>query len=191
MKFKKSISLGMTILALAQITAPAATVLANENVDSVQSELVTQTTVMSNEAKDALVRDVMTNHPTVSESFIREAIELQLRGDYSIPGADLSTTAFRSAWQGITVDQMGALIDTAIGTALGAGVGGLAAAIKSSGKEAAKSALKTALVKYGLIGTVISQPLLDFALNLISPGHHIATYWDQHDAVPNNGRINF
>jgi hypothetical protein len=28
-------------------------------------------------------------------------------------------------------------------------------------------------------------------MNLLSPGTYLAQLWDQNDAIPNNGRINF
>lgn len=179
-----------SITALAEVTSYNS--VQDSNVTSADSSIISEensNVTMSADEKEALIKDVMSRHTTVSEEFIREGLERQLVGDYTIPGSE--GTAFRSAWQGITVDQMGALIDTAVGVALGAGVGGLAAAIKYQGKHAAKSALKSALIKYGLLGGVVSDAVLDFALNLTSPGYHVAKYWDQHDKVPNNGRINF
>lgn len=208
MNLKKSLIIGASILTLAPIASAtfasgkvyadeALTSEINEDVFSLEGNVdeVTAQKYMPEEDKTALTQDVMKNHPSVSEEFIREAIDRQLAGDYTIPGnASVSTNsavATRSNWQGITVDQMGALIDTAIGTALGAGVGGVAAAIKSSGKKAAKGALKKALVKYGLVGSFITETTLDYVLNLTSPGTQIAKYWDQNDSVPSNGRINF
>lgn len=88
---------------------------------------------MSDADKEALIKDVMSRYNTVSEEFIREVLERQLVGDYTIPGSE--GTAFCSAWQGITVNQVGALIDTAVGIALGVGIGGLSTAIKYQGKH--------------------------------------------------------
>lgn len=144
---------------------------------------------MSEQEKELLIQEVKHNHPTVSESFIREALERQLVGDYTIP--QTNTSMFRAAWQGVTVDQMGALIDVGLATLIGAGVGGLTAAITKVGKREAKSKLKTVLVKYGLLGGIITDKVLDYALNLTSPGYYIAKYWDNHDKYPGNGKINF
>lgn len=144
---------------------------------------------MSRQEKENLITEVKRNHPTVSEKFIREALERQLAGDYSIPQED--EIIFYSAWQGVTVEQMGALIDVGLGALLGAGVGGLAATVAKVGKHQAKTKLKKVLIKYGLLGGFITDKVLDYALNLTSPGYHIAKYWDNHDKYPGNGRINF
>ncbi|GEQ33514.1 hypothetical protein ACEN4P_12065 [Marinilactibacillus psychrotolerans] len=147
-----------------------------------------------------LVKELSKSYPSLSDEYLRQGIYKQLRGDYTItpysqvvynPNIE-KTEAFRAlGWQGITVDQMGAFLDTALGIALGGAVGGIAAAIKNRGKHEAKSALRDAMIKYGLVGGIVSDAVLDFALNLTSPGYHVAKYWDRHDRVPNNGRINF
>lgn len=187
--FKHTI-LFTTLFTVVSSNLPAVTVLANEH-NTDQHLAITQVTPkqMSEREKELFIEEVKQNHPTVSESFIREALERQLVGDYSIPRE--SPIMFRSAWQGVTVDQMGALIDVALGTLLGAGVGGLTAAITKVGKHEAKTQLKKVLLKYGLLSGIISDKVLDYALNLTSPGYHIANYWDNHDKYPGNGRINF
>ncbi|KXT78561.1 hypothetical protein STRDD13_00645 [Streptococcus sp. DD13] len=86
---------------------------------------------------------------------------------------------------------MGAVIDVAVGTLLGAGITSIASSISKVGKHEAKKKLKQVLARYGLLGGFISEKGLDFALNLNSPGYHLAKYWDSHDKYPNNGRINF
>ncbi|ASW50496.2 MULTISPECIES: hypothetical protein [Streptococcus] len=185
----KRIVLATTLLLLTSSSFPTITVLAEaqgtHHHTAVNDRKPRQ---MSELEKDQLVEEVKRNHPTVSKSFIRKALEKQLVGDYSIPIE--SNALSRSPWQGITVDQMGALIDTGLGALLGVGAGGIAGAIKTVGKRAAKESLRQVITRYGL-SILISDQVLDFALNLFSPGHHIATYWDQHDKVPNNGRINF
>lgn len=180
-----------TLLTLIPSFFPAITVLAKEQDTLQNSVAITELKPqqMSEQEKELLIQEVKHNHPTVSESFIREALERQLVGDYTIP--QTNTSMFRAAWQGVTVDQMGALIDVGLGTLIGAGVGGLTAAITKVGKREAKSKLKTVLVKYGLLGGIITDKVLDYALNLTSPGYYIAKYWDNHDKYPGNGKINF
>ena len=73
--------------------------------------------------------------------------------------------------------------------AIGGVVGGLAKAMQKVGKHAAQSAIRSSLAAYGLFG--IATVIIDYCLNLASPGGYLARYWDRHDKVPNNGRINF
>lgn len=141
----------------------------------------------SEEQVEQLVAELAKNYPELSVEYLREGVYKQLRGDYSIGSA----VTMRAAWQGITVAQMGAFLDTAIGVALGGAVGGLVAVMKKAGKHAAKTAVKSAMIKYGLIGGLIGETVIDFVLNLASPGTYLAKYWDKRDKVPNNGRINF
>lgn len=47
------------------------------------------------------------------------------------------------------------------------------------------------MIKYGVVGRFVSDAVLYVALNLTSPGYHVAKYWDQHNKFPNNERINF
>lgn len=174
-------------LLLAAITLNA-TIL--PTVASVCAETTSQTTTsnkLSESQVNDLVDEVAENHPDVSKEWIKEVAERQLQGDYSLPPTE--GTMFRSAWQGITVGQAAAAIDVGLGIALGGAAGGLANAIKSRGKHAAKSALKNVLA--GIIGGKVAESVLDYALNLTSPGTYIARWWDSQDRYPNNGRINF
>ena len=84
----------------------------------------------------------------------------------------------------------GAALDTAIALALGGSTATLANLIKVKGKHAAKSAIRSAIAKY-LGSWVVNDVVLEFAMNLLSPGTYLAQLWDENDAVPNNGRINF
>lgn len=139
---------------------------------------------LSDAEVESMVEELAAIYPTLPKEYLRETIYKQMRGDYSI--SPLSVSGFRSSWQGITVEQMGAALDTAIGLAIGGGIGALASAGKSAGRSAMRSAIAR-LLGYWAIKDVV----LDFALNLTSPGLYLAQQWDAHDAVPNNGRINF
>lgn len=57
------------------------------------------------------------------------------------------------------------------------------------GKREAVGRVKSILIKYG-IGHLVSDSIIDYAINLTSPGYHIAKYIDGIDKVPNNNRIN-
>lgn len=186
--FKQTIVV-TALLTLAASSSPTISVLADESNSNDNTTVQIVPKKMSEQEKQLLVQEVKRSYPTVSETFIREALQKQLNGDYSIPQDNQMMS--RSAWQGITVDQMGALIDVGLGTLLGAGVGGIAGAIARVGKHEAKTQLKKILAKYGLMGGIITDKVLDYALNLTSPGYHIAKYWDNHDKYPGNGRINF
>ena len=37
----------------------------------------------------------------------------------------------------------------------------------------------------------MNDVVLEFAINLLSPGTYLAQLWDENDAVSNKGRINF
>lgn len=93
-------------------------------------------------------------------------------------------------WQGITVDQMGAAIDTAIAVATGGTAAFLANSVKHAGKHAIKSTLRSVISKF-FGNWFVNDVAIDFMLNLASPGTWLATEWDKNDKVPNNGRINF
>ncbi|KLI77157.1 hypothetical protein AAW28_00940 [Lacticaseibacillus casei] len=140
-----------------------------------------------------LVDSLSKEYPNLSREYLLEGVHKQLNGDYSIGAVTSSEasngTALMSVWQGITVDQMGATIDTALGIALSAGTGGLAAAIGNVGKHAAESALRTVVVKF--LGSEGLKQGIDYALALTSPGKYIAEQWDNNDAYPSNGIINF
>lgn len=90
----------------------------------------------------------------------------------------------------MTVDHMGAALDTAIAIALGIGTGGLATALGTFGKHQVQNAIRVAVSKF--FGSwALNSVALDLAMNLASPGTYIAKQWDKNDKVPNNGRINF
>ena len=134
-----------------------------------------------------MTNELASKYPTLSKESLREGIYKQMRGDYSLePIQEKGMLAARSSWQGITVNQMGAAIDTAIAVTLGVGTGGLA----TVGKNEAKNAIRVSAGKF--FGSwFLNSVAFDYAMNLLSPGTYIAQKWDQQDKVPNNGRINF
>lgn len=138
-----------------------------------------------------MTNELASKYPTLSKEYLREGIYKQMRGDYSLePIQEKGMLAARSSWQGITVNQMGAAIDTAIAVTLGVGIGGLATALATVGKHEAKNAIRVAAGKF--FGSwFLNSVAFDYAMNLLSPGTYIAQKWDQQDKVPNNGRINF
>ncbi|WP_202056284.1 hypothetical protein [Streptococcus danieliae] len=190
---KKSKTIISTILLttiLASTIAPnVSTVYAFETLPQVTTSdtNITPTNSLTEEQIDLLADDIQSLHPDVSKDWIEEVIERQLQGDYSLPS---DNSPFRVAWQGVTVGQMGAAIDTAISLALGGTVSGLANLIKVKGAHAVKSAIRSAVSQY-LGGWIVNSVFIDYAVNLFSPGTYLAQQWDARDSVPNNGRINF
>ena len=188
-KSMKFISIFLTSIMLIVSTIPSIpTVYASEKVSQIETNMELQpVTSLTEEQINTLSNEIQSLHPSVSQQWIKEVINRQLQGDYTIPP---TYSPFRAAWQGITVDQMGALLDTTISILLGGGTAGLANLIKVKGKHAAKSAIRSAISRY-LGSWFVNDVVLEFAMNLLSPGTYLAKLWDQNDAVPNNGRINF
>ncbi|KXU01234.1 hypothetical protein SCODD09_01567 [Streptococcus constellatus] len=186
----KFITVFLTIITFATVAIPSATVVYAVESTSItkNKENLTPVTAMTDEQIESLAIKIQTLHPDVSLEWIKEVIHRQLRGDYSMPSTDI--TLFRAGWQGITVNQMGAAIDTTISLLLGGSTAGLAALIRVKGKHAVRSAIRSAIAKH-LRGWFVNSVAIDFAMNLLSPGTYIAQQWDARDAVPNNGRINF
>lgn len=163
-------------------------VYASEQVSQIETNMELQpVTSLTEEQINTLANEIQSFHPDVSQQWIKEVINRQLQGDYTIPP---TYSPFRAAWQGITVNQIGALLDTAIALALGGTTAGLANLIKVKGKHAAKSAIRSAISRY-LGSWFVNDVALEFAMNLLSPGTYLAQLWDKNDAIPNNGRINF
>ncbi|MGM9903429.1 MAG: hypothetical protein ACI32O_05780 [Enterococcus sp.] len=181
------------------LVSSGVSVYASESNNEESDEILKSEESFNEEQVEQLVMEISKNYPDLSEAYLREGVYKQLGGDYTIDPISIDQSvyvidpslALRSAWQGITVSQMGAFIDTAIGIAIGGAIGGLAAAMKKVGKHAAITAIKSALIKYGMAGGLIVQSAIDYVFNLNSPGSYLAKYWDQRDKVPNNGRINF
>lgn len=191
------VSLSFAIMLLsASIFPNITTVYATENEQQTQEytevEIVEPTSLSLTEVEiNSLANEIQALHPSVSKEWIIEVIYKQLQGNYSLQTEYTSSQAqTRSSWQGITVDQMGAALDTAIALALGGSTATLANLIKVKGKHPAKSAIRSAIAKY-LGSWVVNDVVLEFAMNLLSPGTYLAQLWDENDAVPNNGRINF
>lgn len=210
-KTSKYISVALFSETLLSITAPVVT----ETVDaatihtvfkkSKQSSISQQDETVENklaaEDVDAVVEVLKSEYPDFSEDYLREIVNNQRHGNYSLPSEPQpSSTRSRSAmlsksnWKGITVSQMGAAIDAAIiGASGGAASLGVKFAIKKIGKEAAKKVIVKAIqaIVGGAAGKVTSTVVgkaLDYAG---SPGYYIAKYWDAHDKYSKNGRINF
>ncbi|WP_206853531.1 hypothetical protein [Candidatus Enterococcus mangumiae] len=197
--FSLKVSFFLLLLMLGSIVPSGVSVYASDNyTEEVYVDLKSEES-FDEEQVEQLVVEISKNYPELSKEYLRDGVYKQLRGDYTIDPISTDqgvyitdpSLALRSPWQGITVNQMGAFIDTAIGIAIGGAIGGLAAAMKKVGKHAAISAVKAALIKYGMVGGFITQNVIDFVFNLNSPGAYLAKYWDQRDKVPNNGRINF
>lgn len=193
----KIVSLSFAIMLLsASIFPNITTVYATENEQQTQEytevEIVEPTSLSLTEVEiNSLANEIQALHPSISKEWIIEVIYKQLQGDYSLQTEYTSSQAqTRSSWQDITVEQMGAALDTAIALALGGSTATLANLIKVKGKHAAKSAIRSAIAKY-LGSWVVNDVVLESAMNLLSPGTYLAQLWDEKDAVPNNGRINF
>lgn len=192
----KALTLCLVLTTISLSTLPSvSTVYALENAQEQQelldSELLNPVVSLTENEIEDLANEIQVLHPDVSLDWIKEGIKRQLRGDYSIPKPTTSSRGMlRASWQGITVNQMGALLDTAIALALGGTTAGLANLIKVKGKHAARSAIRSAIAKY-LGSWFVNDVVLDIAMNMLSPGTYLAQLWDANDAVPNNGRINF
>ena len=194
----KIVSLSFAImLSNASIFPNITTVYATENEQQTQEytevEIVESTSLSSTEVENnSLANEIQALHPSVSKEWIIEVIYKQLQGDNLLQTEYTSSQAqTRSSWQqGITVDQMGAALDTAIALSLGGSTATLANLIKVKGKHATKSTLRSAMAKY-LESWVVNDVVLEFAMNLLSPATYLAQFGDENDAVPNNGRSNF
>jgi hypothetical protein len=209
-KLSKYISVVLFSTTLLNITAPVVT----ETVDAATIHTVFEKSKQSSisqdepvenrlaaEDVDAVVEVLKSEYPDLSEDYLREIVNNQRHGNYSLPSeSQPSSTRARSAmfsksnWKGITVSQMGAAIDAAIiGASGGAASLGVKFAIKKIGKKAAKKVIVKAIqaIVGGAAGKVTSTVVgkaLDYAG---SPGYYIAKYWDAHDKYPKNVRINF
>ena len=199
MKISKSIAYSVTFMTL--LSCSASIMPGKVMADEIHSSEVTRITKPNQEwSKDkieSLVDQLQKNYSDLGRSYLKKMVVAQLNGDYKIPPLEnaTSTSPFVSfpvqgGWKGITVSQMGAAIDTAISIALGGiATAGIKAALGSMSKSAAKSVVKKAVIK--VLGSSVPATAIEYALNYASPGYQIAKYWDEHDAYPNNGRINF
>ena len=160
--------------------------------------------VWSDEKVEQLTETLSELHPEFTKEYLKKLVKSQLN-DTGIPALSKNdvinshltgTLSAKANWKGITVAQMGAIIDTIIGTVVGGGAGaltnaGLKAAIRRMGRKELTRVVRQKLIRrFGTAGA-ISSKVIDTALNYSSPGTMIAKYWDRHDAYPNNGRINF
>ena len=160
--------------------------------------------VWSDEKGEQLTETLSELHPEFTKEYLKKLVKSQLN-DTGIPALSKNdvinshltgTLSAKANWKGITVAQMGAIIDTIIGTVVGGGAGaltnaGLKAAIRRMGRKELTRVVRQKLIRrFGTAGA-ISSKVIDTALNYSSPGTMIAKYWDRHDAYPNNGRINF
>lgn len=173
--------------------------LSANRLNSINTEYKIDSTKWSDEKIDQLVKVLSELHPELSNEYLRELVESQLN-DEAIPNLtnrDISQSlalrtnlarSNKSSWKGITVAQMGAVIDTIIGTVIG---GGLKVAIKKMGRKKLSRLVRQHLLREFSAAYIISSKVIETALNYTSPGTWVAKYWDKHDAYPNNGRINF
>ena len=160
--------------------------------------------VWSDEKVEQLTETLSELHPEFTKEYLKKLVKSQLN-DTGIPALSKNdvinshltgTLSAKANWKGITVAQMGAIIDTIIGTVVGGGAGaltnaGLKAAIRRMGRKELTRVVRQKLIRrFGTAGA-ISSKVIGTALNYSSPGTMIAKYWDRHDAYPNNGRINF
>lgn len=160
--------------------------------------------VWSDEKVEQLTETLSELHPEFTKEYLKKLVKSQLN-DTGIPALSKNdvinshltgTLSAKANWKGITVAQMGAIIDTIIGTVVVGGAGaltnaGLKAAIRRMGRKELTRVVRQKLIRrFGTAGA-ISSKVIDTALNYSSPGTMIAKYWDRHDAYPNNGRINF
>ncbi|HGD0066746.1 TPA: hypothetical protein ACG6R1_000142 [Streptococcus agalactiae] len=172
---------------LPSVNAFADTITDNDQLKKSAEETSNDTVSLSEEEKQSLIQDVKNKYPNVSEEFISGVIENYLSQNYTFPKEQGSV--FRSAWQGFTVDQTAAALDVLIGIALTGGAGSIVSGVLKVGKREAVGRIKSILIKYGL-GHFVADSIIDYAINLTSPGYHIAKYVDSIDKVPNNNRIN-
>ncbi|MGZ1148524.1 hypothetical protein ACXO2A_05390 [Lactobacillus delbrueckii subsp. bulgaricus] len=181
--------------------------LSANRLNSINTEYKIDSTKWSDEKIDQLVKALSELHPELSNEYLRELVESQLN-DEAIPNLtnrDISPSlalranlarSTKSSWKGITVAQMGAVIDTIIGTVIGGGLSsitkaGLKAAVKKMGRKKLSRLVRQHLLRKFSAAYIISSKVIETALNYTSPGTWVAKYWDKYDAYPNNGRINF
>ena len=160
--------------------------------------------VWSDEKVEQLTETLSELHPEFTKEYLKKLVKSQLN-DTGIPALSKNdvinshltgTLSAKANWKGITVAQMGAIIDTIIGTVVGGGAGaltnaGLKAAIRRMGRKELTRVVRQKLIRrFGTAGA-ISSKVIDTALNYSSPGTMIAKYWDRYDANPNNGGIKF
>lgn len=199
MKISRSIAYSVTFMTLLSCSASImpGKVMADEMHSSEVIQVTKTNQEWSKDKIDLLVDQLQNNYPDLGRYYLKKLVVAQLNGDYRIPPLESSPTispfvsfAVQGGWKGITVSQMGAAIDTAISIALGGiAAAGIKAALSSMSKSAAKSVVKKAVIK--VLGSSVPATAIEYALNYASPGYQIAKYWDEHDAYPNNGRINF
>lgn len=107
-KLMKFISVFLTSIVLIVSAIPSVSaVYASEQVSQIETNMELQpVTSLTEEQINTLANEIQSFHPDVSQQWIKEVINRQLQGDYTIPP---TYSPFRAAWQGITVNQMGAL----------------------------------------------------------------------------------
>lgn len=199
MKFSKSIAYSVTFMTLLSCSGSniSGKVMADEIHSSEVTQIIKTNQGWSEDKIELLVDQLQENYSDLGRSYLKKMVVAQLNGDYKIPPQENATStspfvsfAVQGGWKGITVSQMGAAIDTAISIAWGGiATAGIKAALSSMSKSAAKNVIKTAVIK--VLGSSVPAAAIEYALNYSSPGYQIAKYWDEHDAYPNNGRINF
>ena len=177
-----------SLLAISGVSVKASQDLTNNEMNTSEKIVSTEQSMLWSEEKvNALASELKELHPELSYDYLKDGIYEQLI-DNGGSNSNTNNAFRRGGWQGITVAQAGAAIDTAIGIAVGGGAGaGLRVLLMRKGKHEAVGIIKRAAQKY-LPG--ISGGVLDYALNYLSPGSFLAKWWDSRDRYPNNGRIN-
>lgn len=143
--------------------------------------------VWSDEKVEQLTETLSELHPEFTKEYLKKLVKSQLN-DTGIPALSKNdvinshltgTLSAKANWKGITVAQMGAIIDTIIGTIVGGGAGaltnaGLKAAIRRMGRKELTRVVRQKLIRrFGTAGA-ISSKVIDTALNYSSPGTMIA-----------------
>lgn len=98
---------------------------------------------------------------------------------------------------GVTVNVAASALNVAIAAAVGGvGYGSISAYIKSVGRREAQKlfskTIQSQIIAWGAPKLATSLGVIvDFVLDYSNFGNMIATYWDEHDAVPKNGWVDF
>ncbi|WP_347284046.1 hypothetical protein [Lactobacillus taiwanensis] len=176
-----------SLLVISGVSVKASQDLTNNEDTSEKIVSTEQSILWSEERVNALASELKELHPELSYDYLKDGVYEQLI-DNGGSNSNTNNAFRRGGWQGITVAQAGAAIDTAIGIAVGGGAGaGLRVLLMRKGKHEAIGIVKRAAQRHL---PWISEGAIDIALNYLSPGTYLAKWWDSRDKYPNNGRIN-
>ena len=128
--------------------------------------------VWSDEKVEQLTETLSELHPEFTKEYLKKLVKSQLN-DTGIPALSKNdvinshltgTLSAKANWKGITVAQMGAIIDTIIGTVVGGGAGaltnaGLKAAIRRMGRKELTRVVRQKLIRrFGTAGACKPGP---------------------------------